>query len=286
MLLPKKIEKVVNPPVIIQGTKKKLVPLIAESITWDGKGTYYEPFMGSGVVGFNLEPERAVFSDVNPHLIRLYKDIQEEKITPDMLRSYLTIEGEKLKNTPKDKNSYYYVVRNRFNEEPNSLDFLFLSRTNFNGLMRFNKKGGYNSPFCRKPDKISDSLIEVMVKELKETQDIIVSKDWQFIEQPFEKSFALAGKGDFIYLDPPYVGREVRYFKSWNDDLSDKLVKLAKETKAGYAFSMWYSDGDVVNPYMEEWKDGKLIKIDHSYIIGGKKDRKMNVVEALVVKEG
>ena len=37
--------------------------------------------MGSGVVGFNVEPERAVFADVNPHIINFYNRIKAVSYT-------------------------------------------------------------------------------------------------------------------------------------------------------------------------------------------------------------
>ena len=63
------IDKVYVPPIKIQGIKTKIVPLISEVAWVDDSVTWIEPFMGSGVVGFNVEPERAVFADVNPHII-------------------------------------------------------------------------------------------------------------------------------------------------------------------------------------------------------------------------
>ena len=37
--------------------------------------------MGSGVVGFNLAPKRALFSDTNVHIIDLYRSIQDGELT-------------------------------------------------------------------------------------------------------------------------------------------------------------------------------------------------------------
>ena len=65
-------EPVYVPPIKIQGIKTKLVPLIRECVSLEPHAVWYEPFMGSGVVGFNIEPRRAVFSDINPHIINFY----------------------------------------------------------------------------------------------------------------------------------------------------------------------------------------------------------------------
>ncbi|MGD9506777.1 MAG: DNA adenine methylase, partial [Syntrophobacteraceae bacterium] len=64
------------PPIKSQGIKTKLVPWIASIIPVDDfKGLWIEPFMGTGVVGFNLAPRRALLCDTNPHLINFYTAI-------------------------------------------------------------------------------------------------------------------------------------------------------------------------------------------------------------------
>ena len=61
------------PPIKIQGIKTKLVPLIKQSVIVNQNSIWIEPFMGSGVVGFNVEPNHAIFADTNPHIIEFYK---------------------------------------------------------------------------------------------------------------------------------------------------------------------------------------------------------------------
>ena len=161
---------------------------------WDGEGTYFEPFMGSGVVGFNLEPQKAIFSDTNPYLIQFYKDIQSGKITPSIVREYLEKEAIKLAQTPEDKTSYYYEVRERFNLYHSSLDFLFLQRSNFNGMIRFNRKGYYNVPFGRKPERFQKALITKIVNQVAWVSIIMEDKDWQFICMPFTEAFKMMKK--------------------------------------------------------------------------------------------
>src|SRR5699024_7645513 len=105
-MLPAQLSKVKVPPIKIQGIKTKLVPFIASSVQWDGKASYYQPFMGCGVVGFILAPERAVFSDTNPYIFDFYTAIQRGELTSAMVRAFLERESPKLAATSEDKTSY------------------------------------------------------------------------------------------------------------------------------------------------------------------------------------
>src|SRR6185369_2923438 len=139
----------VVPPLKCQGIKTKLVGEISRLI--DGRfQRWVEPFCGSCVVAFNLRPKRALLADTNIHIIRLYQEIQRGFIIPALVKDFLTHEGERLR-TLGDR--YYYIVRERFNANPTSLDFLFLNRSCFNGVMRFNRSGRFNVPFGHKPNR-------------------------------------------------------------------------------------------------------------------------------------
>ena len=137
--------KIFVPPIKSQGIKTKLVSWIKEVIPQNTDVTWIEPFMGTGVVAFNIKPNKAILADTNPHIINFYNEIKNDIINPNITRAYLEEEGNKLL-TIKD---YYYEVRERFNNFHNSLDFLFINRAGFNGMIRFNKKGGHNVPFCK-----------------------------------------------------------------------------------------------------------------------------------------
>ena len=282
-MLPKKISTPKIPPIKIQGIKTKLVPFIAKSIKWNGNGTYFEPFMGSGVVGFNLNPNRAIFSDTNPYIIQFYKDIQNKIITSKIVREFLEEEAIKLKNTPPDKNSYYYTVRDRFNTSHSSLDFLFLQRSNFNGMIRFNNKGDYNVPFGRKPDRFKKALITKIVNQVKWVEKTIYNKDWQFLCMPFTEAFNMMKSGDFVYLDPPYIDRYDGYYDSWSKENAILLATLTQNGKAGFAFSMWYENQYRKNTHMEIWTKGKILTTEHFYHLGGKELNRNKMIEALVI---
>src|SRR2546422_8770086 len=113
------------PPLKCQGIKTKLVGEINRFAQTQNFERWVEPFCGSCVVPLNVQPKKALLSDSNVHIIRLYQDIQKGEVTPASVKTFLTDEGEKLREGGED---YYYSVRERFNERPRSLDFLFLNR--------------------------------------------------------------------------------------------------------------------------------------------------------------
>lgn len=282
--LPKNLTHIGIPPLKIQGIKSKLVSFIASSIKWDGNGTWYEPFMGSGVVGFNIEPHKAVFSDSNPHIIKLYKDIQNKILTPYKLREFLEEEGYKLSKTPPNKESYYYKVRDRFNSSPNSYDFIFLQRSNFNGMMRFGPNG-YNVPFGRKPDRFRPALITKIVNQVQWISDILERNDWQFINCSWKDVCCKPTKNDIIYLDPPYIGRHTDYYNKWEEKDAQELASIIQQLPCIYALSMWYKNKYRENPHIALWK-GDLTINEHFYFIGGKEENRNAIIEALIIKNG
>ena len=144
------------PPIKIQGIKTKLVPLIKQSVIVNQNSIWIEPFMGSGVVGFNVEPNHAIFADTNPHIIEFYNQIKSGVITPISVREFLEHEGRLLEQ---GDDEYYYAVRARFNKDHNPLDFLFLNRSCFNGMIRFNKSYEFNVPYGHKPHRFSKAYI-------------------------------------------------------------------------------------------------------------------------------
>lgn len=94
--LPRAKVKPAVPPIKCQGIKTKLVSFILANICWDGHGRWIEPFLGSGVVAFTVQPERAILNDVNPHIIKLYRRIFDGTVTGGMVKEHLTVEGQKL----------------------------------------------------------------------------------------------------------------------------------------------------------------------------------------------
>lgn len=273
--------KIHVPPLKCQGIKTKLVPWILSNVCIPNDGTWIEPFMGSGVVGFNAYPERAIFGDLNPHIINFYQSLQSNTITPSLVREFLESEGEKLKES---NGEYYYEVRDRFNKHHHPLDFLFLSRAGFNGMIRFNSSGEFNVPFCKKPERFSKAYITKIVNQVAHVWRLVKMFDWEFRQTSFENLVVIAKEQDFIYCDPPYFGRHVDYFNTWGENEESKLANALRTTRAKFMLSTWYSNKYRKNSSIEKyWRDYYLLTKEHFYHVGALEKNRNAMLEALVM---
>lgn len=269
------------PPLKIQGIKTKLVPIIKRNIIIDDTMVWVEPFMGSGVVGFNIAPKNAIFADSNPCIIDFYNAIKNGEITSNIVRHFLEFEGEKL--LEKDE-IYYQEVRDRFNKKRNPLDFLFLNRSCFNGMMRFNKSNEFNVPYGHKPNRFAKAYITKIVNQVAHVEKLLKTNNWVFLCQSFQKTINEAPKNAFIYCDPPYIGRHVDYYDSWNEENEFLLKKLLIDSQKPFMLSTWDFNDFRKNEYIDSvWNFCKKIDVEHFYHVGAKEINRNPMMEALLI---
>ena len=275
-------EKIHVPPIKIQGIKTKLVPLIKDNIIMDKEMLWVEPFMGSGVVGFNIRPQQAIFADTNPHIINFYNNIKQKNIDSYIVRNFLESEGDKLE---KGDDEYYYEVRERFNKNHSSLDFLFLNRSCFNGMIRFNKNYKFNVPYGHKPQRFSKAYITKIVNQVKYVEQMLCISDWNFICQSFDNTInSIQEERAFIYCDPPYIGRNVDYYDSWSEDEETKLKNMLISNNNYFMLSTWDHNKYRKNEYVDTlWGFCKKINKEHFYYVGANENNRNSIVEALLI---
>ena len=275
-------EKIHVPPIKIQGIKTKLVPLIKDNIIMDKEMLWVEPFMGSGVVGFNIRPQQAIFADTNPHIINFYNNIKQKNIDSYKVRNFLESEGDKLE---KGDDEYYYEVRERFNKNHSSLDFLFLNRSCFNGMIRFNKNYKFNVPYGHKPQRFSKAYITKIVNQVKYVEQMLCISDWNFICQSFDNTInSIQEERAFIYCDPPYIARNVDYYDSWSEDEETKIKKMLISINNYFMLSTWDHNKYRKNEYVDTlWGFCKKINKEHFYYVGANENNRNSIVEALLI---
>jgi DNA adenine methylase len=198
------------------GGKRQLLPFLRRFYP-DSPGTYFEPFLGSGAVFFDLrrhgviDPARVRLSDANADLIGCYRRVADA-IEPLLRELDVLAEGH-----ARDGRNHYLQVRDqRFNPERaawrdagSDLDrypitlaamLIYLNRTGYNGLFRVNASGEYNVPPGRydRPRIIDRPLLEQASAMLPSAGDglRVAPYDWLLND---------AASNDFVYFDPPYA---------------------------------------------------------------------------------
>ncbi|MBU2870619.1 Dam family site-specific DNA-(adenine-N6)-methyltransferase [Colwellia sp. E2M01] len=174
------------------GGKYSLCDVIAKTLPKERR--LIEPFVGAGSVFLNTDYDEYILNDINQDLINLYKIIQVNADT-------FIEDARKLFTSEYNQADVYYRLRAEFNasDDPyfRSLVFLYMNRHGYNGLCRYNKKGGYNVPFgkYKRPYFPEKELQYFSEKSQKAT----------FVCESYRDTFNRAQSGDVIYCDPPYV---------------------------------------------------------------------------------
>ena len=75
--------------------------------------------------------------------------------------------------------------------------------------------------------------------------------------------------GDFLYMDPPYSGRNANYYGAWSDDDLRDLLGYLSSTKCKFAPSLWYENQYRKNDDVDSlFGDFTIHKHEHFYHVG------------------
>lgn len=185
---------------------------------------YYEPFLGGGALLYFLGRPGAIAADIYAPLIAFWSMVRDE--SERLISNYAEQWAALQANLPE----YFYVVRDRFNEQKKPEDLNFLMRTCVNGIVRFSKKGDFNNSFhLSRKGMLPQRFSTIVQKWSLHLQGI------EFRTGDFEETTADAKTGDFIYFDPPYAGNKQRYIGDLDierfycvlDELNRRGVKWA-----------------------------------------------------------
>lgn len=174
---------------------------------------YYEPFMGSAAVYFDIVQrypvDQAYLYDVNEELVLAYRVVQRDvarliDVLFRLEKKYIALDKQK-------RSDYFYAQRNLFNEQrfiinhnkyadnwiTRTAQLIFLNRTCFNGLYRVNSKGEFNTPAGRyaNPGICDEANLSAVSKLLDRAH--IKKADFNEVVKEIKPA-------SFIYFDPPY----------------------------------------------------------------------------------
>lgn len=217
-------------------------------------GKYFEPFVGSGAVFFDLVGQRqmegvpAILSDANADLIGTYLRVRDD--TDPLIEALETLAD----GHAREGRAHYYRVRDecfnpgrdrwrRLGGDPSvypvdlAAMLLYLNRTGYNGLFRLNTDGRFNVPAGR-----YENPRVVNSAGLKRVAEVLRSATIEVRHLPFDRAVAAAQAGDLVYFDPPYAPlSSTAHFRSYTASgfsecdqarLRDLVVTLANEGAA------------------------------------------------------
>ena len=163
------------------------------------------------------------------------------------------------------------------------LDFLFLNRAGFNGMIRFNKKGGFNIPFCRKPKRFAQAYVTKIVNQVSHVSQLLSTKNFVIKCQSFSDTIAEGTEGDIIYCDPPYIDRHVDYYNGWNEENERKLCEDLSSSACKFILSTWHHNDYRKNDYITIlWDKYNILTREHFYHVGGNDKNRNPMIEAIV----
>lgn len=222
--------KMVQPLLKWVGNKRKVAKQIISYFP-EEFNNYYEPFVGSGAVLAELLDEKVTSefinfngsyaSDNNIYLIEIFNYVKNK---PQKIMGYYT---QNIENYMDDKVNNYNKIRERFNKNPNGLDFCLLSRTCYGGIIRFRKDGYMSTPVGPhkpiSPEKFKQR-VNIWHQLIKETE---------FEALDYKQAMARAKKGDVIYCDPPYTHSQNILYGAQDFNINELWDCIAKAKKRG-----------------------------------------------------
>ena len=167
----------------------RILPHVPTSI-----GNYYEPFLGGGAVFFACAARvagRSHLADLNEHLVAAWVAVRDyQSDLRPLLDWYLA----------NDSKEFYYEVRSA--TAPSLVEkaarFLYLNGVSWNHLWRENSRtGAMNVPWG---DRSFKGMNEATMKSIG---DVLTRAD--IVAADFREMLDSATRGDFVYLDPPYL---------------------------------------------------------------------------------
>lgn len=234
--------------------------------------TYIEPFVGSGAVFFYLRPQHAILSDSNTELINTYLAIRSKPINiHNWLKRLHRSHGYR----------FYYHIRNNI---PNSsiqraIRFLYLNRTCFNGLYRVNLNGYFNVPIGTKSlVKYPDNYLEEIASTLRHAK---------LLASDFEPVVDKAGKGDFLYIDPPYTvmhnnNNFIKYnanLFSWQDQIR-LAASIKRASKRGVLIMVSNADHLTIKELYGSF--GNHIQLNRTSLLSGSGEYRKKTTELVI----
>lgn len=261
----------IKSPMNYTGGKYKLLPQILPLFPTE-INTFVDLFTGGGNIAVNVEANKIIANDFEPHIIEIYKTFQKYEIEELIKTIELAIQRFGLTIENADNFNKFREYYNKHIEDGYSfiipVMLYVLICYSFNHQFRFNSKGEFNMPFGKNRSQWNDTMKKNLInfhKAITDKNIIFTNKD--FNELKVDKLTS----NDFVYCDPPYLITCATYNEKdgWNETCERNLLDLLdKLNSQGVKFALsnvLFSKGKT-NDILIEWsKKYNVHHLDYTY---------------------
>lgn len=224
----------IKSPMNYTGGKYKLLPQILPLFPTE-INTFIDLFTGGGNIAVNVNANKIIANDFEPHIIDIYKTFQKYEIEELIKTIELAIQRFGLTIENADNFNKFREYYNKHIEDGYSfimpIMLYVLICYSFNHQFRFNSKGEFNMPFGKNRSQWNDTMKKNLInfhKAITEKNIIFTNKD--FTQLKIDK----LSSNDFVYCDPPYLITCATYNEKdgWNETCEKNLLELLDKLNA------------------------------------------------------
>ena len=253
------------------GGKYKLLPQILPLFPTE-INTFVDLFTGGGNIAVNVNANKIIANDFEPHIIGIYKTFQKYEIEELIKTIEVAIQAFGLTIENADNFNNFRAYYNKHIEDGYSfimpIMLYVLICYSFNHQFRFNSKGEFNMPFGKNRSQWNNTMKKNLInfhKAITEKNIIFTNKD--FNELKIDK----LSSNDFVYCDPPYLITCATYNEKdgWNENCERKLLELLDKLNSQsvkFALSNVLFSKGKTNDILIEWsKKYNVHHLDYTY---------------------
>lgn len=221
---------------------------------------YFEPFVGGGAVMWDVVAHGAVdgsvhINDANEDLVDCYRAVRDDVegvLHYLVVEDFVNDEGCFLFWRGLDRTEFFRALPAALR----AARFIYLNKTCFNGLCRYNRLGQFNASFGRYSAPFAADR-----DRLRACSAAMRRHEVEISSGCFSRMLDRIGRGDFVYLDPPYVPLSATAdFTSYTKDKFDAEMQFKLRdfcdalTERGALFMLSNSNADFTHQLYDGYR--------------------------------
>ena len=233
-----------------QGNKSKHINKFIQYVP-EFTGTYIEPFVGSGAMLLYLQPDHWIINDLNKDLVNVWKCVKE---SPEEIIDYFEDFGKKFKNLSNlDKRILCKEITNKIETSTYDINrackFMLMKFCAYMGnIITKNIMCFPGLDFNIYTKNSYSFLTENYFNNLNNTSNFLNETNGKIYNKDYSLILEKAKKGDFVFLDPPYIEDHIYYFNYNKDEVLDNTflkelyLQIKKLNNKGVKWLMTQAD--------------------------------------------